>query len=94
MASHQFDCEGGRDLTSMGASWFVSYAYHDYVDHAHDNWRKYPHRVSVYERTRRFHRGWLERVSEMNPKNLSRNTIGLSSAQIMTMASEVLKRMV
>lgn len=30
----------GRGLETMGASWFVSYAYYDYVDRTHLAWRK------------------------------------------------------
>lgn len=93
MALHQFDFEGGRDLTSMGATWFVSYAYYDHVDRTHDNWKKYTHQASVYERTHRYHKGWLERILEMNPKNLAKNTIGLTPEQTMEMAREVLKRL-
>lgn len=90
---HQFDFEGGRDLTSMGATWFVSYAYYDHIDRTHDNWKKYARRASVYERTRRYHKDWLERILKMNPKNLAKNTIGLTPDQTMKMAREALKRL-
>lgn len=93
MALHQFDFEGGRDLTSMGATSFVSYVYYDHVDRTHDNWKKCARRASIYERTRRHHKGWLERILEMNPKNLAKNTIGLTPSQTMEMAREVLRRL-
>ena len=38
MARHTFSFLGGEDLTTMGATWFVSYAYYKYVDSSHKNW--------------------------------------------------------
>ena len=29
---HEFNFEGGELLTPIGAAWFVSFAYHEYVD--------------------------------------------------------------
>ena len=34
MTSHAFNFEGGEDLTAMGATWFVSYSYYEYIDKA------------------------------------------------------------
>lgn len=34
---HCFNFEGGEDLTTMGASWFVSYAYYCNVGSSHQN---------------------------------------------------------
>ena len=75
---HSFDFEGGEDLTTMGASWFVSYCYYDKIDRTHRNWEKYPERVSIYNRTAHYHRSWLEKVSGMDTERLSTNTIGLT----------------
>ena len=38
MARHVFLFNGGGLLTSMGASWFVSYCYYEYIDKTHQNW--------------------------------------------------------
>jgi hypothetical protein len=40
MARHCFIFENGDMLTTMGATWFVSYAYYFYVNSEHTNWRK------------------------------------------------------
>ena len=37
---HSFAFEGGEDLTTMGATWFVSYCYYDKIDPTHKNWKK------------------------------------------------------
>ena len=52
---HTFDFEGGDDLTTMGASWFISYLYHIEIDSNHRNWevpKTKNGRVSVFLRTK------------------------------------------
>ena len=92
MASHKFSFEGGELLSSMGASWFVSYAYYERIDHSHRNWEKVStsRRIPSYAQGRIYHKEWLNVVLSMNPVNLSKNTIGLSPEQIKAMAKEVL----
>ena len=65
MARHVFSFNGGELLTSMGASWFVSYCYYEYIDKTHQNWnivKTAANRKSVYLRTRNFHKGWLNEI--------------------------------
>ena len=87
---HSFDFEGGEDLTTMGATWFVSYCYYDKIDRTHKNWKKYPERVSIYNRTDHYHRFWLERILEMDTERLSTNTIGLTGDEVIKMAKILL----
>lgn len=84
-----------RGLETMGASWFVSYAYYNYVDRAHLAWRKtntFPSRSNVYHNTADKRVCWLNEVLKMDVDRLSRNTIGLSGYEVKRMAREVLQR--
>ena len=90
---HSFAFEGGEDLTTMGATWFVSYCYYDKIDPTHKNWKKvetHNSRQSVYRRTAHYHRFWLERVLEMDSERLSANTIGLTGDEVIKMAKILL----
>ena len=90
---HSFDFEGGEDLTTMGATWFVSYCYYDKIDRTHKNWERvetHNSRQSVYRRTAHYHRFWLERVLEMDSERLSANTIGLTGDEVIKMAKILL----
>lgn len=96
MGRNCFQFEGGEDLTTMGACWFVSYAYYCYIDKGHLNWNRvstYNNRISVYNRSSRYRRLWLSEIVDMSNDNLNKNTIGLSATDIKTMAAELLKKM-
>lgn len=93
MARHIFTFQGGGDLTTMGACWFVSYCYYKRIKPSHLNWQKtstYKNRISVFIKTRNLHKYYLERVLEMDITNLSKNQIDLSGIQIKVMAKEIL----
>lgn len=93
--SHAFAFYGGRLLSSMSASWFVSYAYHEHVDAAHDNWNrasKVRGRISTYDRSFSYHRYWLDKVMTMNDLNLAKNTIGLTPREVKDMANAVMSK--
>ena len=93
MSAHNFTFEGGEILTGMGASWFVSYAYYEKIDKTHRNWNRVSttqSRLSRYNKGRAFHKTWLQEVLNMNPANLEKNTIGLSSSTTKKMAREIL----
>lgn len=95
MASHNFSFEGGEILTGIGASWFVSYAYYQHIDKEHTNWDRVATtqpRISKYNKGKDFHKTWLQEIVNMNPLNLSKNTIGLSSTDIKRMANELLEK--
>ena len=91
MSTHDFSFNGGEILSKMGASWFVSYAYHKYIDSSHTNWSRVSttqSRISKFNTSKEYHKYWLEQVLVMNSSNLSKNTIGLSSIQTKSMAQD------
>ena len=93
--SHAFAFYGGRSLNGMGASWFVSYAYHLHVDPSHTNWDNVStmcNRISKYNSTFSYHRYWLDKVMTMNDNKLTQNEIGLTAIQIKNMAKKVMSR--
>ena len=90
MARHVFSFNGGELLTTIGACWFVSYCYYEYIDKTHQNWnivKTAANRKSVYLRTRQYHKNWISEVLQMDDKFLSRNKLHLTPAQIKKMAS-------
>jgi len=94
MTRHVFSFEGGEQLTTIGATFFVSYLYYRHVDPTHSNWdsiRTKISRISTITRSEQYHRAWLERIGSMNDANLSRNTLGLDGMAVKKMARDVLK---
>jgi len=94
MARHTFQFEGGDDLTTMGASWFVSYAYYCNVDQKHTNWKMlstFQRRISVFNRTINLNQFWLEQIANKKDENLNRNTLGVTAGDIKNMAKTLLK---
>jgi len=86
---HTFSFEGGEQLTTIGATFFVSYLYHHHVDPSHDNWasiKTKESRVSTINRTENYHRIWLNHIISMSEAKLSRNTIGLDGKIVKEMA--------
>jgi hypothetical protein len=95
MTRHIFKFDGGDDLTTMGASWFVSYLFYYCKDKSHVNWQKIStdqSRISVFNRTKNFHKYWLEKILEMNNHNLNKNEIGLNAKEIKEMVKVLLKK--
>ena len=93
MERHVFSFNGGELLTSMGASWFVSYCYYEYIDKTHQNWtcvKTAANRKSVYLRTRQYHKNWLNEILKMNDGRLNGNSLNLKAPQIKQMASGLL----
>lgn len=101
---HTFSFEGGDDLTTMGASWFISYLYHIEIDSNHRNWeapKTKNGRVSVFLRTKclstakgvAMHRHYVEQVCLMSPALLSKNKIGIRGERVIAMAKELLALM-
>jgi len=79
----------------MGATWFVSRAFHEYIDTNHLNWKRvttHNNRNSVYRNCREKHRYFLERIIEMKDENLNKNTIGLSGIKVKAMANSILQK--
>ena len=90
---HVFSFEGGEKLTTIGATFFVSYLYCQHIDSTHRNWdsiKTKASRISTINRSVQYHRAWLEHISDMNEANLSKNTLGLNGAAVKKMAWAVL----
>lgn len=89
---HAFLFEGGEYLTTMSASWFVSYLWYDLIDKNHDYWKAvstYKNRISVYNKTKKYRKIWLSYIIEMKTDNLNKNSIGLSGEIIKHMAKDL-----
>jgi hypothetical protein len=94
--SQSFAFEGGRDLTTMGATWFVSYAYFIYIDRTHRNWERVKtagSRASTFERSGKYHRFWLLEILKMNELRLKTNTLGVTPAEVKQMAEALLAKL-
>lgn len=86
---HDFLFEGGGELHTMAATWFVSYMWYNVIDREHNNWKlvsTYKNRISVYNRTKEYHKIWLKYISKMKVDNLNRNSIGLKGEMVIDMA--------
>lgn len=96
MTGHDFNFAGGEILTPMGASWFVSYCYYCNIDKTHMNWNKVKTadtRKSSYRKGEPYHKFWLERVLEMDNKNLERGQkLQLKGNEVKKMAKELLNK--
>ena len=91
---HTVTFEGGEQLTTIGATFFVSYSYHLHVDPAHRHWESIKtktSRISKINNSRQYHCAWLERVSQMSDANLSKNTLGLDGVKVKAMARAILE---
>jgi hypothetical protein len=95
MSRHCFNFEGGDQLTTMGATWFVSYAYYTYINRTHTNWQKvstHRGRASVFQGSKRYHSYWLSKIGKMSDNNLEKNTLGLRGFKVKQMAKEILTK--
>lgn len=91
---HTFSFEGGEQLTTIGATFFVSYLYHWHVDSTHSNWASIKtknSRISTINRSEKYHRVWLKHIGGMNDANLNKNTLGLDGEVVKKMALAILK---
>ena len=96
MKKHAYNFDGGDQLNKISSSWFVSYYWYKLKDANHKNWQRvstYPSRISRFEKTKNWHKMWMETISKMNPDKLSQNKIGLTGNEIVDMATELLKLM-
>lgn len=91
---HAFAFEGGQQLTTIGATFFVSYLYHRHVDSTHRNWdsiKTQKPRISTINNSESYHQGWLNYIGSMSDANLNRNTLGLDGATVKKMALAIQK---
>lgn len=85
-----------RMLTTMGRSWFVSYAYYKYIDSAHKNWarrEKYTTAaVKFFNLLTREHRNILQDIYDnADIARLSQNQIGLTGQEVRRLAGVILE---
>jgi|GEM_PF-1539398 len=95
MVRNTFTFDGGEMLTTMGASWFVSYGYHKKIDPSHKNWEEVSttqSRISVYSRSGKYHELWLQEIICMSDNKLKTNSIGLHADKIKWMAKKLLEK--
>ena len=91
---HTFSFEGGEQLTTIGATFFVSYLYYLHVDSSHKNWnsiKTQKSRISTIERSEFYYRAWLNHIGSMSESNLNKNTLGLDGATVKQMALAIQK---
>lgn len=93
MPKSYFNFPGGKQLTRIGASWFVSYMYYKHIDPTHLNWKKVSNpsmRVSNCNKNITYHKVWIEEIVKMNSNRLGTNKLGLSGEDITSMAKALL----
>lgn len=93
---HVFSFDGGDKLTTIGATFFVSYLYYLYVDTTHRNWAsiKTQHsRISAINHSEAYYRPWLSHIQNMSDANLNRNTLGLEGPAIKAMAQAIQQKL-
>ena len=86
---------GEEQLKKIGATWFVSYAYYEYIDKSHMNWDRIStvsFRISVYNSSRCYHKGWLQQVLNMDYGRIGTNSLGVSTSETKRMAQELLDK--
>ena len=92
--AHPFNFAGGEELSHMGATWFVSYAYYCCGNEQHMAWKgvkTYLSRMSIFSRTGKYHTFWLQQVLLMEDKRLNTNSLGVSASTTKRMAREILQ---
>lgn len=92
MSRNVFNFQGGDKLTSMGASWFVSYCYFENIDPNHQNWNygDVATQKSKYSNSKQYHKAWLLEVLNMHDGYLSKNQIQLTPLEVKQMAKKLL----
>jgi len=91
---HTFNFDGGDYLTTIGATWFVSYSFYSLLDKTHKNWQNvetYKSRINTFNKTKNYHEFWLRQVLNMNDDNLNTDKLNLNAVQTKQMAKSLLK---
>ena len=88
-----FRFSGGKQLTRISASWFVSYMYYMKKDTTHSNWKNVSdpmNRALRCDNNSAHHKVWISEIVNMNPNRLNKNQLGLSGNDIISMAKVLL----
>lgn len=91
---HTFAFEGGEQLTTIGATFFVSYLYYRHVDSTHRNWdsiKTHKSRINTINRSESYYQVWLSHIGSMSDTNLNKNTLGLNGVTVKNMALAIQK---
>lgn len=91
---HSFNFPGGKELSKIGAGWFVSYAYYKNIDNGHKVWmrvRTCKVRIQWFEKIGVHYKELLQEVLSMGEEKLNTGTLGLGSIVIKQMALDLLK---
>ena len=95
MPRSYFKFAGGKQLTHISASWFVSYMYYLTADRTHNNWKNVSDpmkRASRCNNNSAYHKVWINEIVGMNPNRLGKNQLGLSGTDIISMAKILLPK--
>ena len=92
---HYFNFDGGDNLSQMGATWFVSYAYYKNIDKNHNAWmntKTVQTRINCYNKTQIYHAFWLKKILLMDNKRLNTNSLNIDAETTKTMAMRILQK--
>lgn len=94
----QFNFEGGKFLSDIGASWFIAYAYYTYVDSNYLVWNSLDKesvasRKSKFFRYIKYHKIWAKNVLYMNENRLKRTQLNILPTDVKTMAQAVFNKL-
>ena len=94
----QFNFEGGKFLSDIGASWFIAYAYYTYVDSNYLVWNSLDKesvatRKSNFFKYKMYHKIWAEKVLYMNENNLKKTKLNLLPTDVKAMAQAVFDKL-
>ena len=67
----------------------------EYIDKSHMNWDRIStvsFRISVYNSSRCYHKGWLQQVLNMDYGRIGTNSLGVSTSETKRMAQELLDK--
>lgn len=93
--SHYFNFDGGKELSHMGATWFVSYAYYQNIDANYTAWNRVKtadSRAIIYRKTGKYHEFWLKQVLKMDDSNLNTNTLRVNAQMTKYIAKVLLQK--
>lgn len=91
---HSFNFPGGKELSKMGAGWFVSYAYYKNIDNGHKVWMRiktHKERIRWYGKIGVQYKALLKEILSMSDEKLNTGTHGLGAIMIKQMALDLLK---